>query len=139
MRWVALIVLLLTSCAAEPNYNPRDYYYRPNTLLPRHYDLFRGQPEIVQQSQWHHNQPQRYIPRNQGWRNYNDVYRPVERHCRHTRMPINERRWRAPIYKPVFRGYDHYGVPIYIQELVSPGGWYTITVGYRCRKCRCRI
>lgn len=78
----------------------------------------------------------RYRPRNDGYRGYTEVY---HRPCSHVRVPINEQRWQAPVYKPHFQGYDACGLPIYVQGLISPGGWYTVTVGYKCRRCGCRL
>ncbi len=135
MRWL-IAILVLAGCASEPRQNSEDYYYYPTSPLPRHY-----QPEDLPQSDWHHHYPQQYTPRNQGWRNYGNVYQPApcRRTCNHVRTPVNERRWQMPLYKPCFIGYDSSGVPIYTQEIVRPGGWYNITIGYKCRKCGSRL
>ena len=201
-RLAMFAALLLIGCAGDPPPNTNDYFYRPATPLPRHYDLERElsqlqaqrTPPPVQQkvapvekpqeyfytlptdrpvqkyqetpqeptiqrrrpsqvsplstaSQWSHHLTQRYVPRNEGHRGYVNVYNTTVRQniyqtvhtCRHIRSPINERRWQAPVYKPCFRGYDACGVPIYQQSLVSPGGWYTITTGYKCRRCGCSM
>lgn len=84
-----------------------------------------------------------YKPRNDGYRGYREVYhRPYVRShrvCDHVRVPINERRWREPLCRQVFQGYDICGLPIYRDEILRHGEFYYITVGYKCRRCGCRL
>jgi hypothetical protein len=152
-----LVLLLLIGGCANPVHDNEDYrptakdtIYRPLTPLPRHQALaHRPTPRLKQQ------QPQyttnynttnnynygtgpsvTYRPRNDGWRNYQNAY---HRECHHVRIPITKRCWQEPVDKPVFGGYDTCGNIFYNQRLISPGSWYTITVGYKCRHCGCRL
>ena len=136
MRLTVALLLLVMGCASGDRRPPsKDHFYRPLTTLPRHEALVHRPKQQQQQPQHvtNYNTTNTY----NYWRQ--PLAYPVERVCRHIRVPINERRWQAPVYKPYFRGYDQCGLPIYVQKLISPGGGYTITVGYKCRRCGYRL
>ena len=139
MRLIVTLLVLLVGCQANGPPS-KDYFYRSSVPLPRH-QAFVKQPIPQAAPQ---RQPQytfnttNYSTTN----NYNYGRQPLVAHrvhCNHIRVPINEQRWQVPVYKPCFRGYDACGLPIYAQELLTPGGLYKITIGYRCRRCGCRL